>query len=101
MATFPSSNSAFTGSGVDSRAQFITRTYTHVVGGILAFILVELGLFESGLAVQIARFMLSFNWFLILGAFMLVGCWPRARRKPVHRWECSTSPMRRISSRRR
>ena len=73
MATFPSSNSAFTGSCVDSRAQFITRTYTHVVGGILAFILVELGLFESGLAVQIARFMLSFNWFLILGAFMLVG----------------------------
>jgi FtsH-binding integral membrane protein len=73
MATFPSSNSAFPSSGVDSRAQFITRTYTHVVGGILAFILVELGLFESGLAVQIARFMLSFNWFLILGAFMLVG----------------------------
>ena len=50
MATFPSSNSAFPSSGVDSRAQFITRTYTHVVGGILAFILVELGLFESGLA---------------------------------------------------
>jgi hypothetical protein len=72
MATFPSSN-AFPSSGVDSRAVFITRTYTHVVGGILAFILVELGLFESGLAVQIARFMLSFNWFLILGAFMLVG----------------------------
>ena len=73
MATFPSSNSAFPSSGVDSRAPFITRTYTHVVGGILAFILVELGLFESGLAGQIARFMLSFNWFLILGAFMLVG----------------------------
>src|SRR5580704_13364247 len=72
MATFPSSN-AFPSSGVDSRAVFITRTYTHVVGGILAFILVELGLFESGLAVQIARFMLSFNWFLILGAFMLTG----------------------------
>ena len=73
MATFPSSNSAFPTSGVDSRAAFITRTYTHVVGGILAFILVELGLFESGLAVQIARFMLSVNWFFILGAFMLVG----------------------------
>ncbi len=55
MATFPSSNSAFPSSGVDSRAQFITRTYTHVVGGILAFILVELGLFESGLADQIAQ----------------------------------------------
>jgi FtsH-binding integral membrane protein len=73
MATFPSSNSAFPRSGVGSREQFITRTYTHVVGGILGFILVELGLFESGLAEQIAQFMLGFNWFLILGAFMLTG----------------------------
>jgi FtsH-binding integral membrane protein len=73
MATFPSNNSAFSSVGIDSRAQFITRTYTHVVGGILAFILLELGLFESGAAETIARFMLSFNWFLILGAFMLVG----------------------------
>lgn len=73
MATFPSSNSAFPSSGVDSRAQFITRTYTHVVGGILAFILVELGLFESGLADQIASFMFGVNWLLVLGAFMLVG----------------------------
>ena len=73
MATFPGSNSAFPSSGVDSRAQFITRTYTHVVGGILAFILIELGLFESGLADQIASFMFGVNWFLILGAFMLVG----------------------------
>ena len=71
MATF--SNSAFPSAGVDSRAAFIMRTYTHVVGGILGFILIELGLFESGLAYQIANFMLGFNWFLILGAFMLVG----------------------------
>src|ERR1700744_394067 len=73
MATFPSSNSAFPSSGVDSRAAFITRTYTHVVGGILAFILIELGLFESGLAVQLGRSMLCVNWLLILGAFLLVG----------------------------
>jgi FtsH-binding integral membrane protein len=73
MATFPSSNSAFPSSGVDSRAQFITRTYTHVVGGILGFILVELGLFESGLADQIASFMFGINWFWFLGAFMVVG----------------------------
>jgi len=73
MATFPSNNTVFRGTSIDSRAQFITRTYTHVVGGILGFILVEMGLFESGLAEQVARFMLSFNWFLILGAFMLVG----------------------------
>ena len=72
MANFPN-NAAFTRGGVDSRSVFITRTYTHLVGGILGFILVELGLFESGLAAEVARFMLSFNWFLILGAFMLTG----------------------------
>jgi uncharacterized protein len=72
MANYPN-NAAFQSTGITSRSVFITRTYTHVVGGILAFILVELGLFESGLAGQIAQFMLGFNWFLILGAFMLVG----------------------------
>src|SRR6202044_2941662 len=73
MANFSSNNLAFPGAGADSRSVFITRTYTHLVGGILGFILVELALFESGLAYQIANFMLGFNWFLILGAFMLVG----------------------------
>jgi FtsH-binding integral membrane protein len=73
MATFPSNNSAFSDSGIDSRAQFITRTYTHVVGGILGFILIELALFESNAAESIARFMLGFPWLLIIGAFMLVG----------------------------
>jgi hypothetical protein len=71
MATFQGNNAVFRGS-VDSRAVFITRTYTHVVGGILGFILVELGLFESGIAGQIARYMFG-NWLLVLGAFMLIG----------------------------
>ena len=43
MANFPSNNAAFPGTGVDSRSVFITRTYTHLVAGILGFILVELG----------------------------------------------------------
>ena len=73
MANFPSNNAVFPGSRVDGRSVFIMRTYTHVVGGILGFILVELGLFESGLADQIAHFMLGFNWLLIMGAFMLTG----------------------------
>src|ERR1700682_3784663 len=72
MANFQT-NAAFPRGGVATRSQFITRTYTHLVAGILGFILVELGLFESGLAEQVARFMLSFNWLLILGAFMLTG----------------------------
>ncbi|MGA9025458.1 MAG: Bax inhibitor-1 family protein [Steroidobacteraceae bacterium] len=73
MANFPSNNAAFPSTGTDSRATFITRTYTHLVGGILGFILVELGLFESGLAAQISHWMLGFNWILILGAFMVIG----------------------------
>jgi len=72
MATFPS-GSALPSSGADSRSVFITRTYTHLVGGILGFILVELALFESGLAAQIARFMFGLPWLLILGAFMVTG----------------------------
>ncbi|HEX3847238.1 MAG TPA: Bax inhibitor-1 family protein [Steroidobacteraceae bacterium] len=71
MANFP--NATFPTAQADSRAIFISRTYTHLVAGILGFILVEIGLFESGAALQIARFMLSFNWWLILGAFMLTG----------------------------
>jgi hypothetical protein len=73
MANFPSGNAAFPGVRVDSRSVFIMRTYTHVVAGILGFILIELGLFESGIAGSIAHFMLGLPWLLILGAFMLVG----------------------------
>jgi FtsH-binding integral membrane protein len=73
MANFPSNNATFRRGGVDSRSIFITRTYTHLVAGILGFILVELALFESGLAEQVARFMFSVPWMLILGAFMLTG----------------------------
>jgi uncharacterized protein len=71
MANF--GNTPALGARVDSRSVFIMRTYTHVVGGILGFILTELALFESGLAGQIVRFMFGFNWLLILGAFMLIG----------------------------
>ncbi len=66
-------NAALPRGGVDSRSVFITRTYTHLMAGILGFILVELGLFESGLAGQVARFMFGFPWMLILAAFMLTG----------------------------
>jgi FtsH-binding integral membrane protein len=73
MANFPNSNASFTRIGSDSRAAFITRTYTHLVAGILGFVLVELALFESGAAEAIMQFMMGFNWFIILGAFMLTG----------------------------
>ncbi|MBJ19968.1 MAG: permease [bacterium] len=58
---------------VDARAEFITRTYNHLMGAIVAFVGVEFLLFGSGLAAPIAETMLSGSWLLVLGAFMIVG----------------------------
>lgn len=62
----------------EARATFISRTYAHLFGAIGAFTLLEIYLFSSGLAEQIARAMLSVNWLLILGAFM-VASWIASR----------------------
>ncbi len=58
--------------GVDARATFINRTYNHLMGSIALFTLIEVGLFQSGLAESIARVLLGGSWLLVLGAFMLV-----------------------------
>ncbi len=58
--------------GVGSRAQFILRTYNHLLAAIAAFTFIEIGLFKTGLAVPIARSMLSVNWLFVLGGFMVV-----------------------------
>jgi len=58
--------------GVDTRAAFITRTYNHLMGAIVAFTLFEVWIFTSGLAEPIARAMLGGSWLLVLGGFMLV-----------------------------
>lgn len=73
MANFPGNNASMQGASVDSRSLFITRTYSHVVGGILGFVLIELALFESGLAGEVMGVMMHVPWMLILGAFMLTG----------------------------
>jgi FtsH-binding integral membrane protein len=57
---------------VERRARFITRTYNHLFGAILVFVGIEVALFSSGIALNIARFMLGTNWLLVLGAFMVV-----------------------------
>ena len=59
--------------GVDARASFINRTYNHLMGAIVLFTLIEVGLFQSGAAESITRVLLSGSWLLVLGAFMLVG----------------------------
>ncbi len=58
--------------GVDARATFINRTYNHLMGAIVLFTLIEVGLFQSGLAESIAQVLLGGSWLLVLGAFMLV-----------------------------
>jgi hypothetical protein len=56
----------------DARATFITRTYVHLYGAVLAFTLFEAFLFASGLALPIARAFLSVSWLWILGGFVVV-----------------------------
>ena len=58
--------------GIDARATFITRTYTHLFGAIIGFVLVEMFFFTSGLAEVMARAMLGTSWLLVLGGFVLV-----------------------------
>lgn len=57
---------------VSERAQFIVRTYAHLFGAIMAFTLVEIGLFQSGLALPLAQAMLGHSWLIVLGGFMIV-----------------------------
>jgi FtsH-binding integral membrane protein len=58
--------------GEDTRATFLTRTYVHLFGAIIGFVLIEVWLFASGLAEPIARSMLGVSWLLVLGGFMIV-----------------------------
>jgi FtsH-binding integral membrane protein len=58
--------------GEDTRAAFIGRTYIHLFGAIIAFVLIEVWLFSSGLAEPIARSMMSVSWLLVLGGFIVV-----------------------------
>jgi FtsH-binding integral membrane protein len=54
------------------RSAFMSRVYTRLVAGIVAFILIEAYLFATGLAVAITQFVLGTSWLLILGGFMIV-----------------------------
>ena len=59
-------------SSVQARADFIARTYNHLMGSIVLFTLIEVWFFTSGLAEPIAGAMMSGSWLLILGGFVLV-----------------------------
>lgn len=55
------------------RKTFITRTYLHLLGAILAFVGLEVAIFKSGLADKITHALMGggqMSWLLVLGAFM-------------------------------
>jgi hypothetical protein len=58
--------------GVEPRAAFIARTYNHLLGAIAAFTLLEIAYFQTGLAAPIANALLSVNWLVVLGGFVLI-----------------------------
>ncbi len=58
---------------VSARATFIMRTYMHLLGAIGVFVLIEMWLFSTGMAEQIAAALLGVSWLIVLGGFMIVG----------------------------
>lgn len=55
------------------RVDFYKKTYAHVAGGVLLFIIFEYLLLQSDTIVQFALSMMGgFKFFLLLGAFMLI-----------------------------
>ena len=61
------------------RAKFIQKTYLHLAGAVGAFIVVELILFQLGIAEMLFNLIAGnrFMWFLILGGFALLGAMSR------------------------
>lgn len=59
------------GVATESRSGFLMKTYAHVVGAIAAFVGIEVLLFQSGIAMQIAA-PLANNWLLVIGGLVLV-----------------------------
>lgn len=56
----------------NTRGRFVARAYNHLFGAILAFILIEVFLFKSGMAEPMAAAMLSTSWLFILGGFVVL-----------------------------
>jgi hypothetical protein len=55
-----------------ARGAFVSRTYAHLFGAVVGFILIEIFLFKTGLALTLARAMLGVSWLLVLGGFVVV-----------------------------
>lgn len=56
----------------DERALFITKTYNHLFGALVAFILFEVVLFKTELVFPIAKALFSIPWIAVIGLFIVV-----------------------------
>jgi len=54
-----------------ARAEFITKTYSHLAGATGLFVAIEVVIFKSGIAERMAA-ALAQSWLFVLGAFMIV-----------------------------
>ncbi len=54
-----------------SRGTFVSRTYGHLFGAVMAFLLIEVLLFKTGAAETIATSLLGVNWLWVLGGFVV------------------------------
>jgi FtsH-binding integral membrane protein len=75
VMTWPEDRRTVDTLGVNARATFISRTYTHLFIAILAFVGVIAALFQTSIPQKMIEFLAGggYRWLLFLGAFMVVG----------------------------
>jgi FtsH-binding integral membrane protein len=73
--TFPRIDTPVAHLATDARATFISRTYGHLFGAIVGFVLLQVFLFQTGLPAAMLRALgrQPAIWLLFLGGFVLVG----------------------------
>lgn len=70
----------------EARTDFIKKTYTHVAGSVLAFVVIEYILLSMPWAENLALRLVSSGttWLLVLGGFMLVTTWAEKMATQSH-----------------
>ena len=63
----------YSGEAAVDRSAFLLRVYGHLLGAVAVFVLIEIWLFRTGRAVEIAQALLGVNWMMVLGGFMVAG----------------------------
>jgi FtsH-binding integral membrane protein len=73
--TFPEDRRPVADLGVSERGLFIARTYGHLFGAIIAFVILEGLFFSTSLPERMIAFLGggSWRWLIFLGGFMVVG----------------------------